>query len=254
MPPQRVYRFHQRAVEGIVDGPDDNGADLDNRCAATCTFAAPITGAQHDDIPELLTLARTISRREDEIIAAVLTGVTNARSEALNRLAKLEARMAYSFATPPTSAAASGPPAPATPGEQRLAWFERAFRSHGALTVQCADTAADLDGLLKARRALNPALRALRGSSLNGDIAVPRLALRVRGTARTSRRRFRRGDIGRRTCRRWQPAPGDRLKQRRSAASPLCACGPRQHPAARTRVGWPHDRRARRRRREALRA
>jgi len=33
--------------------------------------------AQNDDIPELLTLARTISRWEDEIVAAVLTGVTN---------------------------------------------------------------------------------------------------------------------------------------------------------------------------------
>jgi transposase len=33
--------------------------------------------AQHDDIGELVTLARTISRWEDEIVAAVLTGVTN---------------------------------------------------------------------------------------------------------------------------------------------------------------------------------
>jgi transposase len=56
--------------------------------------------AQNDDIPELLTLARTISRWEDQIVAAVLTGVTNAKSEALNRLAKLEARMAYSFRNP----------------------------------------------------------------------------------------------------------------------------------------------------------
>jgi transposase len=56
--------------------------------------------AQHDDIGELVTLARTISRWENEIVAAVLTGVTNARSEALNRLAKLEARMAYSFRNP----------------------------------------------------------------------------------------------------------------------------------------------------------
>jgi transposase len=56
--------------------------------------------AQNDDIPELLTLARTVSRRENEIVAAVLTGVTNARSESLNRLAKLEARMAYSFRNP----------------------------------------------------------------------------------------------------------------------------------------------------------
>jgi transposase len=54
----------------------------------------------NDDIPELLTLARTIAKWEDEIVAAVLTGVTNPRSEALNRIAKLEARMAYSFRNP----------------------------------------------------------------------------------------------------------------------------------------------------------
>lgn len=56
--------------------------------------------AQHDDIPELITLARTISRWEDEITAAVLTGITNATSESLNRLAKLEARQAYGFRNP----------------------------------------------------------------------------------------------------------------------------------------------------------
>jgi transposase len=56
--------------------------------------------AQHDDIGELITLARTISRGENEIVAAVLTGVSNARSESLNRPAKLEARMAYSFRNP----------------------------------------------------------------------------------------------------------------------------------------------------------
>jgi transposase len=41
--------------------------------------------AQNDDIPELVTLARTVSRWEEEIVAAVLTGVSNARSEALNQ-------------------------------------------------------------------------------------------------------------------------------------------------------------------------
>jgi transposase len=56
--------------------------------------------AQNDDIPELLSLARTISRWEDEIICAVLTGVTNATSESLNRLAKLETRLAYGFRNP----------------------------------------------------------------------------------------------------------------------------------------------------------
>jgi transposase len=37
---------------------------------------------------------------EDEIVAVILTGVTNARSESLNRIAKLEARLAYSFRNP----------------------------------------------------------------------------------------------------------------------------------------------------------
>jgi transposase len=56
--------------------------------------------AQHDDIPELISLATTISRWEDQIVAAVLTGITNATAESLNRLAKLEARQAYGFANP----------------------------------------------------------------------------------------------------------------------------------------------------------
>jgi transposase len=56
--------------------------------------------AQHDDIPELVTLARTISRWEDQITAAVITGITAATSESLNRLAKLEARLAYGFRNP----------------------------------------------------------------------------------------------------------------------------------------------------------
>jgi transposase len=56
--------------------------------------------AQNDDIPELLSLARTVSRWEEQIICAVLTGITNATSESLNRLAKLEARLAYGFRNP----------------------------------------------------------------------------------------------------------------------------------------------------------
>ena len=56
--------------------------------------------AQHDDIPELVTLAKTVSRWEDQIAAAVITGLTNATSESLNRLAKLEARLAYGFRNP----------------------------------------------------------------------------------------------------------------------------------------------------------
>ncbi len=60
----------------------------------------PDRPAQHDDIPELLTLACTIARWESEPVCAVLAGVTNARSESLNRIAKLEARLAYSFRNP----------------------------------------------------------------------------------------------------------------------------------------------------------
>ena len=51
--------------------------------------------AQHEDIPEPVTLANTISRRENEIVTAVTSGVAKAASESLNRPAKLEARMAY---------------------------------------------------------------------------------------------------------------------------------------------------------------
>jgi transposase len=56
--------------------------------------------AQNQQVTELTTLARTIARWEDEIVTAVLTGVTNARSESLNRIAKLEARNAYGFRNP----------------------------------------------------------------------------------------------------------------------------------------------------------
>jgi transposase len=56
--------------------------------------------AQHEGIPELQTLANTIARWENEIVTAVVTGVTNATAESLNRLAKLEARHAYGFRNP----------------------------------------------------------------------------------------------------------------------------------------------------------
>ena len=56
--------------------------------------------AQNEQVTELTTLARTISRWEDEIVTAVLTGVTSARCESLSRIAKLEARHAYGFRNP----------------------------------------------------------------------------------------------------------------------------------------------------------
>jgi transposase len=56
--------------------------------------------AQNDDLPGLVTLARTVSRWEEEIVAAALTGVSNATAGSLNRIAKLEARQACSFRNP----------------------------------------------------------------------------------------------------------------------------------------------------------
>lgn len=53
--------------------------------------------ADYAHIPELLTLAKTIDRWRDPIITAILTGVSNAKSEGLNRVIKLEGRKAYGF-------------------------------------------------------------------------------------------------------------------------------------------------------------
>ena len=53
-----------------------------DRLLAFCDWCAA-----REDIPGLITLAATISRWEDQIVTAVLTGVTSARSESLNRIA-----------------------------------------------------------------------------------------------------------------------------------------------------------------------
>ena len=50
--------------------------------------------ATFDDIPE------TISRWRHEIATAVLTGVSNAKSEGVNRIVTLVARIAYGFRNP----------------------------------------------------------------------------------------------------------------------------------------------------------
>lgn len=52
------------------------------------------------DIPELHRLARTVEAWWPQIEAFILTGVTNARSEGVNRLIKLEARNAFGFRNP----------------------------------------------------------------------------------------------------------------------------------------------------------
>jgi transposase len=51
-------------------------------------------------ITELHRLAKTIQARWTEIEAFILTGITNAASEGVNRLIKLEARNAFGFRNP----------------------------------------------------------------------------------------------------------------------------------------------------------
>ena len=52
------------------------------------------------DLPELLQLARTVEAWWPQIEAFLHTGITNAGSEATNRVSKLEGRNAYGFRNP----------------------------------------------------------------------------------------------------------------------------------------------------------
>ena len=56
--------------------------------------------ASHGDVPEVKSLAETISKWQQPVIDAVLTGYSNAKAEAHNRTAKMVARTARGFANP----------------------------------------------------------------------------------------------------------------------------------------------------------
>jgi transposase len=56
--------------------------------------------AGHHDIPEVKSLAETISKWQQPVIDAVLTGYSNAKAKAHNRTAKMVARTARGFANP----------------------------------------------------------------------------------------------------------------------------------------------------------
>ena len=60
--------------------------------------------ADNDSVPEIKTLAQTISKWQQPVIDAVLTGYSNAKAEAHNRTAKLVARNARGFANPQNQA------------------------------------------------------------------------------------------------------------------------------------------------------
>jgi hypothetical protein len=108
-------------LRAAVTGSTPSERAVRGRLFAFCDWCA-----RNDDIAELLSLAKTISRWEQELAAAVVTGLTNARSESLNRLAKLEARQAYGFRNP-----ASQRP----PGRGRLSGGEAA-EGHAARAIR----------------------------------------------------------------------------------------------------------------------
>ena len=60
--------------------------------------------ADNNSVPEIKTLAQTISKWQQPVIDAVLTGYSNAKAEAHNRTAKLVARNARGFANPQNQA------------------------------------------------------------------------------------------------------------------------------------------------------
>jgi hypothetical protein len=95
-----------------LGSPDPPSCDGEVRGRLACSYD---WCAQNEDITELLTLARTMSKWEDEIVAAVLTSVTNAGSEAPSTLAKLEPAWSIPSEIPRTNAAESGSPVPGLP-------------------------------------------------------------------------------------------------------------------------------------------
>ncbi len=73
----------------------------------------------HADLDELNTLASTVQTWWPAIEAFIDTGITNARTEGLNRLLKQVKRSACGSATPPTATAGYDSTAPGTTGQQQ---------------------------------------------------------------------------------------------------------------------------------------
>lgn len=66
---------------------------------------------------------------------------------------------------------------PGERGAQDVAAYAAVATAHGALAVEQAHDPARLHELMRARRAFNQAMRAVRGGSVNEDVAVPRTQL-----------------------------------------------------------------------------
>jgi Transposase len=111
--PDTELRPHSPAGEHQVNGSDNIIGTY--RQVRDRLFAFYDWCAQNEQVTELTTLAATISRWEDEIVTAILTGVTNATSESLTGSPSSKPASPTAFATPPASAAASAPLAPAAP-------------------------------------------------------------------------------------------------------------------------------------------
>jgi transposase len=72
---------------------------------------------QHRWIPELATLAKTVKAWRKEIICGVVSGISNAMSEGVNRIIKDEQGKACGFRNRTTSNAATASPVPDPAGE-----------------------------------------------------------------------------------------------------------------------------------------
>jgi transposase len=66
-------------------------SEISNRLSAFCDWRA------RADVPEVTTLAKTIEAWRPQILAFIDTGITNARTEATNRMVKDAGRIAFGF-------------------------------------------------------------------------------------------------------------------------------------------------------------
>jgi len=121
---ENLSRDHLAVIIGVLDGDADGQQIAAASIAkehlrdlltlrATRTHVTPAPSAardklasfylwcaDHHDIPEVKSLAETISKWQQPVIDAVLTGYSNAKTEAHNRTAKMVARTARGFTNP----------------------------------------------------------------------------------------------------------------------------------------------------------
>ena len=84
--------------DGVVEaGQNQEGPGRE----ITAAVITGVTSATTESLNRLTNeVGRSLQGQEKEITAAVIAGVTSATADSINRLAKLETRLAYGFRTP----------------------------------------------------------------------------------------------------------------------------------------------------------